>query len=568
MQSQKKANGDIIETFYIPGQEGYSEYWRRDKSPVEILELAKLLLSIRKISSYVGRNIGDIVWAGMECQDGVSLDPSLIMGAYPIPAVKTDIMVGIAIQKAYTKTEWSERFKKIALTQLNLMPVYAYKFNLFFDMCEKIYIDCLTNRNVLGFYTERAREWELAIKREEFINPPTVTELLHIWWEMAADRSGKGYKEEYRDLSVGGLTQRTSLEKFYKKPISLLNSIVEPLIKECPRISSVTERGHFRLALYTSIWPRFLEYTKFWPGDRADHILLSDKYREELAKEDDERKAVKATLISYADQIERNLRRRAVDFTELVKGIVKNEDEVVRIEGSDIVMPTLDKIDPKLQQNLRLVIKSVAQRKTVFNRGLTSGKVDRRRLYRAPTTGAVFQLKKSNFELVNDVILLTDCTGSMAGPTKWDHTEMLYQTIFDAIRTYNKNARVFGYNEVKGTCRITELYMDGKFYTVLPHGKTASGEAIIATALSLKRKLKRPFIIHITDGASNWGCGVKDAIEYCKKKRINLLTLGLGCDPSNKNALRKEYGNLVQFVDKMDDLPEYFRTLLNHSKWS
>ncbi len=568
MRTYKQANEDLIESFYIPGQDGYSEYWRRDKSPIEILKLAKLLLSIRKICSYVGRNTGDIVWAGMQCQDGISLDPSFIMGSYPVPTGRTDIMVGLAIQKAYLKTEWSERFKNIALERLNLMPVYAYKFKLFFDMAERIYVDCLSNRSILGLYTEKARQWELRQKYDEFINPPTATELLHIWWKMAADRSGGGYTKEYRDRSAGGLTQRTSLEKFYKEPVALLNSIVEPLIKVCPRIEGVTERGDFRVDLYTSIWPDLLEHFKFWPGDRADHILLADKFREELEKEAEGKKALKATLLSFTEEIERNLRRKAVDFTTLVKSIVKNADDVVRIEGSDIVMPAKDKIDRGLQHKLRMVIKSVAQRKTVYNRGLTSGKIDRRRLYRAPTTGAVFQLKKNDFELLNDIVLLVDCTGSMAGPTKWDWTETMYQTIFDAIKAYNRNARVFAYNEVKSSCRITELYLGGKFYTVLPHGKTASGEAIIATALSLKRRLKRPFIIHITDGASNWGCGVKDAIEFCNKNRVELLTLGLGCDPSNKNALRKEYGKLVQFVDDMNELPEYFRALLNHSKWS
>lgn len=567
MQELTTIDSDVIEAFSIPEQDGYSEYWRRDKSPVEILELAKVLSCIRKISSYVGRNTGDIVWSGMECQNGISLDPSIIMGSYPISASRTDTMVGIAIRKAYLKTEWSERFKKIALERLNLMPVYAYKFKLFFDMAENVYVDCLSNRSVLGLYTEKAREWEVRQKHDEFINPPTATELFHIWWTMGADRGGQAYKEEFRDRSAGGLTERTSLEKFYKKPIALLNSIVDRLAGICPEIDGVTERGEFRVSLYTSIWPELLEYIRFWPGDRADHILLADKFREELEKEEEDKKALKSTLVSFAEEIERNLRRKAVDFTSHVKSIVKNADDVVRIQGNDIVMPAGDKIDRRLQHDLRAAIRSVAQRKTIYNRGLLSGKIDRRRLHRAPTTGAAFQIKKHEFELVNDVILLVDCTGSMAGATKWEYTETMYQTIFDVIKTFNGNARVFAYNEVSGSCRITELYMGGRFYAVLPRGRTASGEAIIATGLSIKRKSKRPFIIHLTDGASNWGCGVKDAIAFCRKNHIELLTLGIGCDPSNKNALRKEYGQLVQFVDDIKDLPECFRKLLNYSKW-
>ena len=74
---------------------------------------------------------------------------------------------------------------------------------------------------------------------------------------------------------------------------------------------------------------------------------------------------------------------------------------------------------------------------------------------------------------------------------------------------------------------------------------------------NLKGRNKKPFLIHITDGASNWGCGVGDAIAYCRKEKINLLTLGIGCSPANKQTLKKEYGNLVQFIDRIDELRVY-----------
>ena len=561
------AKDDIIEKFHIPGGDGYSEFWRRDKSPIEVLELSKLLVSLRKVSSHIGRNVGTVVWTGMDFKDGIALDPTPIMGKYPISASKTDIMVGKTIRYSYEKTEWSERFKQLLLSQLDLPDNYVYKFNLFFNMCEKVYVDCLSNSSVLGYYTEKARFWEIKEKRKTFIQPPTDIELYHIWWDMAADRKGVKYKEEYVDRSVGGIIERTSLEKFYKKPIRLLNSIVDKLRYECPRIAGVSERGAFRQELYLSVWPGILEKIKFWPTDRADPFLLSDKYEEDIARDDKKKKAVKATLISYADTIEKAIRRKNVDYTEKVRSNVKNADDVVRIEGNDIMMRSRNKVDKRLLHNLQFILKSVAQRKTFYNRGLKSGKIDRRRLYRAPTTGTVFHHKKDRFELVNNVVLLLDATGSMAEPNKWNQSEILIQTLFSALINYNPNARLFAYNEVKNVCRLTELYMYGNFYTVLPHGQTASGEAIIATALKLKSGQKKPFLIHITDGASNWGCGVSDAIKYCAKQRINLLTVGVGCGPGAKDALKREYGDLLQFLDKNDDLPHLFRRLLNYSKW-
>ena len=557
-----------IERFHIAGEDGFSEYWRRDKSPVEVLELANVLRSVRKICSYVGRNIGEIVWAGMDLKNGITLDPTFLLGKYPLPAAKTDIAVGMAIHKGFQITEWSDRFKKIILKDLALPPVYEFKFNLFFDIAEKIYSDLLANRKMLGLYAEKHREWELKVKYKEFINPPTVDEVLHIWWRMAADRSGLKYRDEFIDTSVGGLTERTSLMRFYKKPLHLLNSIVGPLKDECPGIPDVSQRGAFRISLYKSIWPELLSYIRFWPGNRADPFMLYDKYDDEIAKEEEDKKAVKATIISFAETIERCLRKGQVDYTEDIRSIVTNEDDVVNIEGNDIVMPADVKIDKKILNNLRVIIQSIAQRNTLHNRGLVTGKIDRRRIYRAPTTGTVFFERKNNFELANNFVLLVDCTGSMSDPSKWDHAQTVYQTLYAALHEFNKSARLIGYNEVKDTCRITDLYRKGLFYSVFPNGKTASGEAIIATVLSLKKYHKKPFIVHVTDGASNWGCGVDEAIRFCEKKQVNLLTLGIGCSRSDKQALREEYGGLVEFVDNINFLPQLFKNLLHYCKYN
>ncbi|CCK78307.1 vWA domain-containing protein [Desulfobacula toluolica] len=556
---------EAIKRFHITGEDGYSEFWRRNKSPVEIVELARLLQALRKIGSHIGRNVGDIVWSGMTLKHGIALDPTPIMGKYPIPPSKTDIMVGLTVQSALEKTEWSERVKKTALARLELPPHYAYKLHLYLDMCEKIYLDCLSNRSILGNYTEKAREWAIRKNAKQLIQPPTVTELFHIWWSMAADRNGEKYKEDYIDRSVGGLLERGSLEKFYKKPAALLNSIVDPLRNKCPDITGVTERISFRLELYLSIWPKLLEYIKFWPGDSSDPFLLSDKTREDLEKEDKEKKAIKATLISLVEPIERAIKKQNTDFTDKVKSNVKNVDDVVQIEGSDIVMPAKNKIDKALFHLLQNEFKMIAHRITHYNRGLTSGKIDRRRLYRAVTNGTAFQLKKRKFQVQNNFVLLVDATGSMSEPNRWAKTETIFQTLFSVITLYCNNAKIFAYNEVKNICRLTELYLKGEFFTVMSHGQTASGEAIIATALNMKISPKRSFIIHITDGASNWGCGVTDAITFCKKKNIHLLTLGIDCGPSSKQSLRKEYGKLVQFLDNINDLPDLVKSLLRHT---
>ncbi|MBF0523852.1 MAG: VWA domain-containing protein [Deltaproteobacteria bacterium] len=565
MTTEARPENGMIDRFCITGEEGYSAFWRRDKSPVEVMELAKLLGSLRKIATFIGPNLGSIVWAGMDHKNGIALDPTPVVGTYPVPADKTDIMVGITVRRALETREWSERLKKIGAEKTSPLPPYRYKLKLYLDMCELVYLDCLSNRSIWGIYTEKARLREYRDKSQGFLVPPTFTHLLHLWWRIAADRGGEKYKEPFRDITAGNVRGVGNLARLYGKPMALLNSMVGPLIHECPEISRVIERSEYRMNLYLSTWTELLEFVKFWPGDRSDPFLIQDPDFREVELEDEEKKALKETIYSFARQIESTFKRK-VSYSDEVRGNVKNIDDVVQIERNDIVMHASNRIDKQLFHKLLLIIKSAAQRKTVYNRGLTSGKIDRRRLYRAPTSGTVFHIKKNEFELLNDIVMVVDASGSMSDPAKWEQTETIVQTLFSAVKTFNPNSRMFAYNEVKNKCRLTEIFVGGGFFSVLPHGKTASGEAIIATALSMRAGNKKPFLIHITDGASNWGCGVNDAIAFCRKRRINLLTLGIGCSPSGRQALKKEYGNLVQFLDKIDDLPDLFQSLLRYSK--
>ena len=567
MQTPSSLSRPVIETFPVSQEPGYSEFWRRNKSPIEIYELANLLSGIRKIASYVGTNVGQIVWSGMPEPNAIVIDPALVMGSYPVSAGMADRIIGLAIRKAYEKTEWTQRLRTLSMERANLPTRYAYKFQLFFDMCERIYLDCLSNRSVLGYYTEAERKHAIVRSENQYSHPPTINELLHIWWDMATDRKGRKYKAPYKDSSVRGQMQQTSLEKYYQKPLAILNSIVDHLIFECPKIFGVSERCSYRLELYFRIWPAIFEIIQYWATDSMDPYLQRDAKATGLKGLGQElEKAPVPTW--FPEQIEQIIAKRSYEFTERVKEVVDNKDEVVRIKENNIVMPARMSVNKKLLHHLTYVLKTAAQKKWSFNRGLRTGKIDRRRIYRAVTTGTIFQMATTEFELYNDVILLVDATGSMAAPNKWEKVEEIYQTLFSAIRTYNTNARLFAYNEVKSACRITELYIKDKFFTVLPHGKTASGEAIIAISQYFQGNRKRPFIIHLTDGASNWGVGVQGAIDYCHREGINLLTLGLGCDESNKAMLRNEYGKLVQFITHSDQLPGILRDLLNKSKWS
>jgi len=561
-------NQDVINSFDIKGEEGISEYWRRNKSPVESRELANLLLSIRKIVRYIGPNVGNIIWSGMKSSKGASeinLNPSLVVGNYPVPGDKTDYAIGVVVKEAHKQIEWSERVINLVGRKLTKASTdHTYRLKKFLEMSEQIYLDLVANRSVLGFYAENYRQAKFKEARKNFIQPPTVDELLHIWWLMAADRSGCKYKEEFTNAMYGFFGY--NLENYYQEPLHLLNSIVKRLMKECPKMQSIVDRCEYRANLYLEIWDEFLMITKFWITDSEDSTympkaldlgdILDGKLGEEL----------KPILAVVAKEIEA-LVQQNLDLTEEVRQIANDDGDLVHIELSDIVLPMQEPVDRDLVQKLLLALQSHSKQRNIISRGMKSGKIDARRLYRAPTTGEIFCYKKSKYEMENDLILLVDASGSMGGP-KWNIMQKIFSALFYAVRSFNKNTRVFAYNETRSICFLTELTAENEgIYTVLPQGKTASGEAIIATALMIKRRMKTPFIIHLTDGASNWGSQVKYAIDYCKKKKIKLMTLGFGCEKDNKVELKKEYGEQVEFVDTLQELPRRLVKLLSHTTY-
>ncbi|MFZ3129891.1 MAG: vWA domain-containing protein [Desulfosporosinus sp.] len=559
---------DVINRFYIEGGEGVSEFWRRNKSPVEARELANLLLAIRKIARFIGPNVGSIVWSGMKSTDEaseISLNPSLVLGSYPVPGIKTDHAIGVVVRAAHKQTEWSERGINLVAQKLSKMSrEKTYRMKKFLEMAEQIYLDLVANRSVLGFYAEKYRQAKFKEARGNFIQPPTVDELLHIWWLMAADRDGCQYQQEFTDLTYG--IYGYNLEKYYKEPLRILNSIVGELIEECPKIQSVVGRCEYRAGLYLRIWKQYLNVTNFWITDMSDPTFMPKALDVGDIMDGELGEALKPILAIVAQEIEALLQSNR-NLTEEVRMIANNDSEVVPIEVGDFVIPMKEPVDRDLVQKLRIALQRHCRKRNIISRGMKSGKIDARRLYRAPTTGEVFYYKKSKYEMENDLILLVDATGSMGGP-KWKTMQQIFHAFYQVVRSFNKNTRVFAYNEVRNNCYLTELTLNKEgIYTVMPTGRTASGEAIIATALMHKRGMRVPFIIHLTDGASNWGCEVKYATDYCKKKKIKLMTLGFGCAKDNKAALEKEYGEQVEFVDTLQELPRKLIKLLSHTAY-
>lgn len=565
MSTNVDSSNDIIPSFFVEREESVSEYWRRNKSPVESQELANLLQALRMITSYIGPNTGQVIWSGMRSSDeetDIQLNPGMVIGKYPISGSKTDYAVGTVVIEALRRIEWSDRVRTLVEKKLaNTATTQLVRRQMYIDMAETIYLDLVSNRSVLGLYTERLREQRLKSARRGFGQPPTFDELIHIWWIMAADRKQELYLQEYTKMIYDA--RGYDLELHYKKPLRLLNSIVAKMI-ECTKISSTIERCEFRANLYLSIWNELLQMTKFWLTNTRDGVYIPKVSDVGEIFDGEPGEALKAITAAVSEEIEVILQNNR-DFTDEIRMICRGDDEVVPIKLSDIVLPLEEPIDQTLTYKIFLTLRNYSKTRSQLNRGLKSGRIDKRRLYRAPINGEIFCYKKVKPDLDHDIILLVDATGSMGGP-KWRSIQKVYASMYTAMGNLNQRARVFAYNESRGTCFITELTSrNNQLFTIMPRGKTASGEAIIATALMLKSRKKQPFIIHLTDGASNWGTEVKHAIDYCRRKRIKLMTLGFGCEAANKDALRNEYGTQVEFVDTLAEIPEELGKLLTHT---
>ncbi|BBO81013.1 hypothetical protein DSCO28_15790 [Desulfosarcina ovata subsp. sediminis] len=552
-----------LERIELGRQHGYSSYWRRDTSPSEMIEMTTMMTRIRDIAGYVGRNVGEIVWGDTDDEAVITIDPTIVMGRYPVPSRKVDIAVGQAIHKSIQRREWSQWLLRGQANRMGFSSSDRSKFLMLVDSAEKIYADLLARKSILGLYTDAHRRWAIRQQRKGFTRPPSVEELLSIWWEAALARP---------TVAVGcdGRFGRSfeSVAGVYRKPLALLLHLSADLEAKPGRIPHVFERVGFRRSLYTSAWNLLKKRLRTWPADATDPFFFGPMDPDAKKHPPEGPVPERSRNDRFLNRVNKTVNSHGNDYTAAIKSVACNGEAVVRVKRNRRMMPAEDQTDKNILFHLKSIFQSVSRRQTSCVRGLSAGRIDRRRLYRASTTGRVFLQKKTSFELKSDFVLLVDCSGSMADPGKWHQTQIVYQTLHSAIRHFNRTARLFGYNEMRGICRISELFCGGQYHTVSPNGKTASGEAIMATVMTVteKQSRKRPFIVHITDGASNWGCGVGDAVRFCEQKNVRLLTLGIACSPDNAKMLKHQYGRKVEFAENLKALPVLIQNLLQTSR--
>jgi len=539
-------------SFSKPGWvlEGYSDFWRKNKSGQEGEELANILRAIRKVAGHIGMNVGNVEWAGLpgreRVQGVITLDPSFVMRDYPLPPGKMDVLVGIVVREAYRNREWSnlvwekieEASPKISFLEKDLL----WKM---FLTAEEIFLDKLAEKNTLGLYVQKVRKILFYPPARDYSAPPTAPALFDLWWRKALD----AYEAERANL-------------LYQEPLSKLTARTDELAHIYNEKISVIERCRQRSVFYLSLWEEVKALITPWKREEITYFTTwkeEGEKREKIKKKKDTLTAKKPISLQLGAEIEKSLAVGSSDITPLVKAICGEAENVIRTTKWDFTIPGQPIKDPYLVARLKAVFQAYAHRVKVFNRGLKNGSIDRRRLYRAHINGNCFMLKQFIPEAAWNITLLVDASQSMAGP-KWQLVENTIYSLFKALKGQKNKLQTYGYLEHDGVCIISELLRRGMLYSIPPQGRTPSGQAIIAAALLMPKVGKRRLIIHITDGESNCGCDVEYGLKYCKKEKIDFVTLG--CGYRDKDILIKQYGKHLQFLDYFEQLPKALENLL------
>ncbi len=528
---------------------GISAYWRKNISSVESIELANLLRALRKVAGHLGKNTGRIAYTGMSttCDNTILIEPEMLMGVYPVPDKQVDLLVGLIVHEALHRIEWTDYvWKNLEPAMEAMRPMEKVVFQKIVRTGEDIFVDQKADQSVFGLYVKIAREKSLRRERKMIVtDTPSVDELELEWLNCAFNiHSDRKIRIEYN---------------FFLQELNELTLALRSLALKSTRVIKRCEK---RAGLYLAIWQQV--------KSRIISLKIIDKHLCWFPSTEDfktakvcapgcQRKSAKKMTPFLAQEIETHLSADAVDMTPIIRSVVGVENETVapmsRWDFNIIAHPVIDR---KMVGRLKAIFSNYADRNFIVSRGLSSGRIDHRRLYRAVVNGRCFKAADRVSNPDWNVALLIDASGSMRG-NKWQMVENTVASIHKSLTGFHNRLSAWAYFEVNGICMISRLIHKNRLFSVPPSGQTASGQAIIAAATMMPDNIKRNILIHITDGESNFGCDVSYGIEYCRQQKIHLITLG--CGYKNKTAMKKQYGRTIQFIDYFEQLPKAVEAL-------
>ncbi len=542
----------------------YSRYWRKNRSRHEATELVLGLRALRKVAGHIGRNVKPIFWRGMVEEDNRSIimDTDTVLGIYPISHRNFDILVGRVVLEGLASVEWTDWVSNKVMKNVTDLPDQARPYlESILAAAEDIYVDAMARPNVWTLYLTNL--WKTQIYKEvrDPILPPSPESLVNIW------RRRVLLKETPDQLHY-----------YYDDPLDILMKYTGA-IKELTSLSTPGARREKRVELYGKMWAdvyaSISEWEEFQQNPEAINMFDDAAAKGELPEMEDPRGDMEAEEDEVAPE------GLDPDLAEEVRSILEEgeadltEDIIVAVQEPEArPMETLfrrgvaksnvqpDELQVKRLRNIfkeqeSLIRKSMRKR---IRRGLVGGKLDAHRLYRVPINDKVFKNKQApNNDHLWQIAIVADASASMAGKggknKPWNTAEKTFISVAEAAKGSRNLLDIYAYNAEKNVCTLTQLYHGGVLYSIMPAGRTPSGQAILGAAMVLKRKYKKSMIIHVTDGAANCGLRLGDAIDCCTNMGIEVFTIGCGCTKQTRDFLRGAFPpGHVYFMQSIDYL--------------
>lgn len=565
----------------------YSYFWRINRSTIEYVELANVLVALRKIVGCLGLDVrvewvGQMSLASATKEYKIEIPVQLAMGVYPVPFYKVDVMSGIVIHDALHLEEKSEQIAVRLITH-NTGIRDRLLLRRFFDVAEDIHIDGVAITKVmLGNYVRLYRKWF-----KENINPslydyrakiPTAEKLIYLWEDIALDvilanadleiiKTISEYFKKKDTLNLDGLENvlpvesiniKHNLENILKNVNKLYWAPLKILLENVYEIIIANENS--RAKLYDKLWSKIQKYLFEWEEQLGRKQIEAERNNLKNLEDKSNFAPFDPKLLKAVNSaIERNsqeLTLQIKDALELMNSRVNEKLIYSTIIEESNTLPKYHS-DPIVVGKLKEIFRMHREDALRTSRGLPYGKLDPSRLYRAYTTELAFKQRDTIKDDKWSVTLLIDASGSMI--TNWSLVEKIFLAIFQAIIPYNHKLEILAYNEINEICILTRLFHHNKIFSISPQGNTPSGEACLGAA-KLTEGGKRNLLLHLSDGLCNVGVGYDYAIGYCEKKNIDLVTIGKG---EKMRRLKEKYGeNRIVILDNYEELPEIIQKIL------
>ncbi|MGW8323113.1 MAG: vWA domain-containing protein, partial [Thermodesulfobacteriota bacterium] len=453
----------------------------------------------------------------------------------------------------------------------NLPENLAPFLESFVHAAEDIYIDELARPKVWSLYLSSFWKTDGVQDARDPALPPSAASLALAW----RTRETHGPLPE-------------CLHHYYNDPLERLRKCTRG-IREVVSLSSPAARREKRVDLYLETWRSLQEILSAWEdfASSPDAINLFDEAAQqgrlpdaedtdegERENEREEREGVQGLEPDLAEEVMNLVEDQETDLTRTILVAVEDpEAGSMRTRVRQGTARMAMQPDPLLVKQLKKIFNEQASlvrraRRRRVRRGLIEGNLDARRLHRVPIDGKVFKTREPpTSEHSWQICLVADGSASMAGKgarqKPWPVAERAFASLAEASKGSRNRVDIYAYHEERNRCTLTQLYHGGDLYTVVPSGRTPSGQAIMAAAVTLRERRQRSIIIHITDGASNCGVRLSDAVEFCERNAIELFTIGCGCSQQTKDFLRECFPfDRLYFMRTIRTLPLVLERLL------